>query len=100
MMAHVGAPTWWCNEVVDELERQCESDEDLAEMASEERSILKYSLSVVAPTAVTLVYRPKVQSFVLEVVRELAMPPENFPFVARLLGDLSSLNWKKGQKGT
>jgi len=76
---------WWCNEILDELERQCASDEDLAEMASKERSILKCSSAVVAPTASTLVYRPKVLGFVLDAIRELAMPPNHFLFVVQVL---------------
>ena len=60
----MGAPTWWCNEVVDELEGCVPT--------------------VIAPTAATLVYRPKVLSFVLVVVRELAIPSGQFLFVARV----------------
>jgi len=76
---------WWCNEIAEELERQCVSDEDLAEMASEERSFLERFSSAAAPTSSTLVYRPQVLGFVLEVVRELAMPPSHFLFVAQVL---------------
>ena len=84
-MSHVGVPTWWCNEVVDELEGQCVSHKDLADMGIGEPSMMKSSPSVVAPTAATLVYRPKVLGFVLEVVRELVTPPENSLFVAQVL---------------
>ena len=64
----MGVPTW-CNEAVDEFERQCVSDKDLADMVSKERSIMRCLPSIEAPTA----------------VRELAMPPGHLLFVAQVL---------------
>ena len=61
------------------------SGEDVAEMTAKERSIMKCVPSVIASTAATFGYRPRVLSFVLEAVGELAMPPGHFLCVAQVL---------------
>ena len=53
-------------------------------MTAKERSIMKCVPSVIASTAATFGYRPRVLSFVLEAVGKLAMPPGRFLCVAQV----------------
>ena len=48
---------WWSDAIINELEKLSVGDEDLAEMASEERTLLRRSPSVATPVAPTLARR-------------------------------------------